>query len=90
MEQAEWIERGATVVYASDSTTLNRWVNCGTCKPEIAEVLQRIFLRCMELKIDIRVTWVPRSHPLLEEADFLSRRKRRVKKERLGLREEDV
>ena len=74
MEQASWIERGATVVYASDSTTLNRWVNCGSCKPDVAEALQRIFLRSMELGIDVRVTWVPRSHPLLEEADLLSRR----------------
>ena len=74
MEHSDWFQPGSTIVYASDSTSLNRWVNVGSCKPDIARILQRIFLKCFDLGVDLRVTWVPRSHALLEEADLLSRR----------------
>lgn len=74
MEHSEWLEKGSTVVYASDNTSVNRWVNVGTCKRDVAKTLQNIFLKCLSLEIDLRVTWVPRSHMLLVEADMLSRR----------------
>ena len=74
MEHADWFEPGSTIVYASDSTSVNRWVNVGSCKLDVAATLQRIFLKCFELRVDLRVTWVPRSHALLEDADLLSRR----------------
>ena len=70
----EWLQEGSTVVYASDNRSINRWVNIGTCKRDVAQTLQRIFLKCLEKKIDLRVTWIPRSHDLLVEADMLSRK----------------
>ena len=73
-KHSEWIQEGATVVYASDNTSINRWVNIGTCKLDVSRTLQKIFLKCEEKKIDLRVTWIPRSHDLLVEADMLSRR----------------
>ena len=51
-----------------------RWINVGSCKRDVAATLQRIFLKCFQMKVDLRVTWVPRSHSLLVEADALSRR----------------
>ena len=73
-QHSEWIEEGATIVYASDNTSINRWVNIGTCKPDVSKTLQKIFLKCEERRIDLRVTWIPRTHHLLVEADLLSRK----------------
>ena len=74
LEHSQWIEPGATIVYASDNVSVNRWINCGSCRADVAPVLQRIFLKCLSLRIDLRVTWVPRTHSLLVEADMLSRK----------------
>ena len=74
LKRGDLLEADTTVVYASDNTALNRWINAGSCKPEIAVILQRIFLECDSRGIEIRVTWIPRSHPMLQHADLLSRR----------------
>ena len=74
LKNQHMFQPNSTVVYASDNVSVNRWINVGTCRPDIASTLQSIFLKCLELQVDLRVTWIPRSHYLLIEADMLSRR----------------
>ena len=68
------LERNSNVVYTSDNLTLNRWVNVGTCKPGIAKILQKIFLKASELEITLAVTWEPRLDFKIQAADLAGRR----------------
>ena len=74
MNNSAMFEENSTVVYASDNISINKWINVGSCRTDVAPVLQRIFLECLRLGVDLRVTWIPRSHYLLMEADMISRR----------------
>ena len=68
------LERNSNVVYTSDNLTLNRWVNVGTCKPGVAKVLQKIFMKAHELEIILAVTWEPRTDVKIMAADLAGRR----------------
>ena len=68
------LERNSNVVYTSDNLTLNRWVNVGTCKPSVAKVLQKIFMKAHELEIILAVTWEPRTDVKIMAADLAGRR----------------
>ena len=69
-----FLEDHITLVYISDNLTVNRWVNSGTCRRDVAPILKKIHLQCLSRGIDLRVTWARRTHTFIEVADALSRR----------------
>ena len=86
LHRSDLLKPNTTLVYSSDNLSINRWCNAGSCKTQIAEILKKIFLRCFELQIDLRVTWVPRQDFLLRQVDAMGRRDT----DEFGLRRRDM
>ena len=86
LHRSDLLEPNTTLVYSSDNLAINRWINAGSCKIQVAEVLKKIFVRCFELRIDLRVTWVPRESFLLRQVDAMGRRDT----DEFGLRRRDL
>ena len=74
LHRSDLLSPNTTLVYSSDNLSINRWINAGSCRLQIAGILKKIFIRCFELKIDLRVTWVPRENSLLKIVDAMGRR----------------
>ena len=74
LHRSDLLSPNTTLVYSSDNLSINRWINAGSCRLQISEILKKIFLRCFELQIDLRVTWVPRENFLLKQVDAMGRR----------------
>lgn len=74
LHRTDLLEPNTTLVYTSDNLAINRWVNAGSCKLSVADILQKIFIKCFEINVDLRVTWVPRENFLLRQVDAMGRR----------------